>query len=244
VSTGQEVGPDLEADDESLSLRAYRRISRSIVLGEYPQGMRLHEKLLTESLQISRVPLRESFPLLERDGYIEQLPRRSAVVSTWTRDRVNELFEVRLSLEVEAAASAARAASGGGRTHRLLEALSTSDDVVEEGDPLAIAEASTRFHQEVVELTGNRLLISLMRPVTQWMIWLFFLTSQRDSSKACEEHHELLEAIASGNERLASSVAYAHIEAGREPSLAAMSLTSASVAARSRVILAGRDGKG
>ncbi|MEZ0490814.1 GntR family transcriptional regulator [Kineococcus sp. TBRC 1896] len=229
-----ESAPLWPTDGEPLSLQAYRRISRSIILGDYPQGMRLHEKLLTEQLQISRVPLRECFPLLERDGYIETEPRRSAVVSTWTRQRVVELFDVRLGLEVEAAAGAARLAADGRPTDGLLRALAAADDVAHTGDPLGTAEASTRFHEEVVEFTGNRLMVSLMRPITQWMTWLFFLTSQRDTDKACEEHHELVEAIASGKERLASSVAYAHIEAGREPTLAAVGLGAEPAALRRR----------
>lgn len=211
-------------DGESLTALAYRRISRSIILGEYAQGTRLNEKRLTESLGISRVPLREAFPRLERDGFIEQAPRRSAVVSTWTRERVDDLFEVRLSLEVEAAACAARAVGRGRSAAPVADALTASEEVLGTADTLKIAEASTRFHEQVVALADNRLMSTLMGPVTQWMTWLFYLTSQRDSAKACAEHHELFEAILSGNERLAGAVAYAHIEAGRRPSLAALHL--------------------
>ena len=51
------------------------------------------------------------------------------------------------------------------------------------------------------------------------MTWLFYLTSSRDQHVQSDEHHNLLDAIASGNDRLAESVAFAHIEKGRIPSL-------------------------
>ena len=58
-----------------------------------------------------------------------------------------------------------------------------------------------------------------MRAVTGRMTWLFYLTSSRDQHVQSDEHHNLLDAITSGNDRLAESVVFAHIEKGRIPAL-------------------------
>jgi DNA-binding GntR family transcriptional regulator len=212
--------PAGEPAGESVLQRVYRGIRHGIITGAFPQGMRLNEQRFAEHFTVSRVPLREALSLLERDGFVTSEPRRSAVVSSWTAERVSELFDARLALEVEAARYAARRVRAGASTARLVHSLEESERTVRDGDDLAIATASTRFHVELVALTGNRLLQSLMRTISHEMNWLFYLTSRRDSEKACAEHHEIVDAITSGKEEIARAVTYTHIERGREPSLA------------------------
>jgi DNA-binding GntR family transcriptional regulator len=102
----------LSNDRGSLPQWIYGQIRLNIMTGEYPAGTRLNEQRLAESLEVSRVPLRESFLGLQRDGFIDQLPHRSAVVTGWDAKRVNDLFDARISLEVEAARLATRLHSG------------------------------------------------------------------------------------------------------------------------------------
>lgn len=205
----------------------YQRIRLEIITGGYPGGMRLNEQRLTEALSVSRVPLRESFLRLQHDGFIEQQPRRSAVVSGWDAKRVNDLFEARIGIEVQAVELATRRISQGLSTGELERMITHSREALHRGDPLGVAESSTSFHQLVVAATGNDLLVSLMGQLAQRMTWLFYLTSSRDTERACAEHHELIEVMASGNVNLARSVAHAHIEKGRAPSLAVLLVTDA-----------------
>lgn len=236
------VGDDLPDDDDALeaptpapgpeaikhgTLREwiYARIRRSIILGEYAAGMRLNEKRLAEALQVSRVPLRESFHNLERDGFIAQEPRRSAVVTGWDVRRVDDLFDVRVGLEVEATGVVARRVGRGEMPPPDLRDLVDGErDALERREMLEVAEISTEFHTRIVALTGNELMISLMAQIAQRMTWMFYMTSARDPRQACVEHEDLLEVIATGNEALARSVAHSHIEKGRLPTLRVMNL--------------------
>jgi DNA-binding GntR family transcriptional regulator len=54
------------------------------------------------------------------------------------------------------------------------------------------------------------------------VLWLFYLTSQLDVDEAFDDHVALAEAIRSGNERVAESIAYTHIERDRIPSFSAL----------------------
>lgn len=207
---------------DSLSKQAYLALREGIILGRYPQGSRLAEQRLAEELEVSRVPLREAVPQLEMDGFVQTFPRRGAVVTTWDEKAVDDLFDLRLCIEVGAARYAARHVSQGGSTAVLDDALKYSQDVVHEGDPYKIAQASTRYHEAIVDLADNQLMKSLMRSVTGRMLWLFYLTSQLDADDAFEDHVVLTDAIRSGNERVAESVAYAHIERDRIPSFSAL----------------------
>jgi len=212
----------LGAPTQSLSRLVYETVRERIILGRYAQGSRLPEKRIGEELAVSRVPLREAVPLLERDGFVRTTPRRGAVVATWSEKTIDDLFDVRLCLEVGAARHAARQVSLGASLDRLDAALGEAHHVVEERDTYAIARASTAYHEAVVETAANELMLKMMRTISGRMTWLFYLTSGLPPEDADRDHVELRDAIASGNERVAESVAYAHIERDRLPSFAAM----------------------
>ena len=183
---------------ESLPRLIYRELRERIIRGRYAQGSRLAEQPLAEELQVSRVPLREAVPLLAVDGFVRTLPRRGAVVATWTNRSAHDLFDLRLCLEVGAARFAARNVAGGTTIEPLRAVLHSSRESVTTLDNYRIAGDSTLFHETVVELTGNELMRSVMRSVSGRMMWLFYLTSELDPVDALVGHEELLEAINSG----------------------------------------------
>lgn len=231
--TGAPIGPplaEIAGDDDrrspSLSRSIYATVRERIILGQYPQGSRLPEARIGEELNVSRVPLREAVPLLERDGFVHTYPRRGAVVVRWDARAIDELFDVRLALEVGAARYAARNAAAGRPIDLLDEALAASRQAVASGDPYAIAGASTAYHEAVVALADNDLLLRMMRTISGRITWLFYLSSGLPADDAFHEHVALRDAIASGNERLAESVAYAHIEHDRRPTFAAMGMAA------------------
>jgi len=210
---------EVAAPRESLSRQIYARIREGIIRGRYPQGSRLAEQPLAEELQVSRVPLREAVPLLAVHGFVRTLPRRGAAVTTWSIHTAHELFDLRLCLEVGAARFAAQQVAGGAPIDTLYDALARSREGLETLDAYRVAGDSTKFHETVVELTGNELMRSLMHSVSGRMMWLFYLTSELDPANALAGHAELVQAIRSGNERVAEAVAYAHIERDRGESM-------------------------
>ncbi|TRW76970.1 GntR family transcriptional regulator [Mycolicibacterium sp. 018/SC-01/001] len=222
----QLIAPESAADTLgaglSLTQRVYATVRERIILGQYPQGSRLPEQRIGEELHVSRVPLREAVPLLERDGFVHSYPRRSAVVNRWDTTVIDELFDARLSLEVAAARYAARQVARGGSMDQLNHAIDEAHRVVDDGDAYAIAQCSTAFHEAIVAASGNRLMIHLMATISGRITWLFYLSSGLPADEAFHDHVHLRDAIASGNERLAESVAYAHIERDREPTFEAM----------------------
>jgi DNA-binding GntR family transcriptional regulator len=205
-----------------LSRQIYSTLREGIIVGRYPQGSRLAEARLAAELDVSRVPLREAIPLLEVDGFVQTLPRRGAVVTTWSIKSAHDLFDLRLCLEVGAARYAARQVATGASVAPLREALERAGQVVAGGDAYGIAQDSTWFHEVIVDMTDNALMRSVMRSVSGRMMWLFYLTSDLDQQSAYDGHRELFQAIASGNERVAESVAYTHIERDRAESLSVL----------------------
>jgi DNA-binding GntR family transcriptional regulator len=216
----QEWGPE----PESLADKVYLQLRQGIILGQYPQGMRLAEQRLATTLDVSRVPLREALLRLENDGFITSLPRRSAQVVTWTRQMVDDLFDARLAIEVKAAGDAAARVASPQDVAPLRATLAAIESAVAKSDDLAAATLSALFHVQLVALTGNAILEALNRSISGRVTWLFYMTSSLDQHEADQEHYQVLDAIANRNVRLAEAACWAHIERVRQPSLAQLGL--------------------
>lgn len=218
-----DVMPDASAlPSSTLSSQVYTMLRQRIVVGDYPPGMRLTERNLAEVLGVSRVPLREALPQLEADGFITTSIRRGATVTQLTMRDIVELFDVRLGMEVHAARLAARHAGLGRSSDALTEIMARADEVLLRNDSSVITSTNAKLHEEIIRLSDNSLLSAMMRPLIGRMRWVFTMTSDRDPTVQCREHHELVDAICAGDQDLAASLAYAHVERGRQPTIAAL----------------------
>ncbi|MDR1799000.1 MAG: GntR family transcriptional regulator [Bifidobacteriaceae bacterium] len=206
----------------SLPDWVYGEIRQRIIKGVYPQGSRLVEQAVADELEVSRVPLREVFPRLELDGFIRTERNRGAVVETWTPKMVDDLFDVRLAVEVAAARIAADRAKAGASMATLWALQEADRNALAGNDPYGVAEASAQLHYEIGVLTGNALMESFLRAISGRVVWLFYLTSDLDQDEAWAEHDELLQVIQSGNAPLAEAVQYAHIAKSLAPTASAL----------------------
>src|SRR4051794_7939114 len=78
-----------------LALEAVRD---AIVDGRLRPGVRIKEVPLAEELGFSRAPVRDALRLLERDGLVELVPNRGAIVPELRAVDVLEVYALRASL--------------------------------------------------------------------------------------------------------------------------------------------------
>jgi DNA-binding GntR family transcriptional regulator len=83
----------------SLKDRAYQNIKLQIIRGNLKPGRHLFEKELSKAMNISRPPIRETLNRLEKEGFITIIPRKGAAVSHITAQEVEDIFEIRETLE-------------------------------------------------------------------------------------------------------------------------------------------------
>ncbi|WP_460363699.1 GntR family transcriptional regulator [Actinocorallia lasiicapitis] len=206
---------------ETGSLRdlAYATLKRRIVEVRLAPGDRLVERDLAAELNVSRIPLREALRMLAAEGLVLIVPGKGALVAPFTPADVKNLFDVREVLESLAARLAAANAAPD-RLEPLSARLAEAREATKEGDVQRIASANAAFHAAIIGLADNPLLSGIMGPLAARTEWLFRLTAERDPAEQCTEHEELYQLIASGNESAAAACAFAHIAAGRAPSLA------------------------
>ncbi|MFY9513021.1 MAG: GntR family transcriptional regulator [Rubrivivax sp.] len=84
------------------------RLRQRLVEGQIAPGAKLNERELSESLQVSRTPLREAIKMLAAEGLVELLPNRGAVAASLSEQDVADTFEVIAGLEAQSGELAAQ----------------------------------------------------------------------------------------------------------------------------------------
>ena len=87
----------------TLSDQAFKLLKDRILTGYYEPGHHLNEAQLSQELGTSRSPIREALQHLGSEGLVVFAPRKGAVVFELDTEKIQDLFEVRESLEVLAA---------------------------------------------------------------------------------------------------------------------------------------------
>jgi DNA-binding GntR family transcriptional regulator len=207
-------------DGSALAERVYRGLLRTIIDGDLRPGAWLKERDLSERFEVSRVPVRQALQRLEVEGFVTMSRNRGASVTPVARADVEELFDARLCIEPYATRHAAtRVHSGAASADRLRELLDRALAPQEEAE---LGESNLGFHREIVRLSGNRILERSLLPMLGRMEWIFRLTQATREQEHALEHQQLLDAIVAGRGEVAAAQAYAHIDQGREPILAAL----------------------
>jgi DNA-binding FadR family transcriptional regulator len=88
--------------------KAYRAIRAGIADGTYPSNAHITAGELALKLGVSRTPVREALRRLHAEGLINFVANHGAYVTSWTRTDIDEVFELRSTLESYAAERAAR----------------------------------------------------------------------------------------------------------------------------------------
>jgi DNA-binding GntR family transcriptional regulator len=204
------------ASHRPLRDKVVDELRRRIIDRVYEPGHRLTEERLAGDFGVSRNPVREAIRVLEAEGFLIAQPRRGAVVASMTTRDVENLFDVRLSLEALAAqlAAARAGAAGAEALERLLAvARGTRRDT-------DLAALNTRFHATICELAGNELLTGIMESLHGRLQWVYRQSVSKRAKNSWAEHEALAAAIRAGDAEAAGAAARTHVLAAREAALA------------------------
>jgi DNA-binding GntR family transcriptional regulator len=199
----------------SLAEKAYQRLTEMIIEGEIAPGEPLREMRLAAQLGTSRVPVREALQRLHDDGWLVKVPRSGARVKYPTLEDVNEVFDLRILLEVEAVRLAVRHVSLAD-ADRLRVLVQLGYEASERGDARAIVDANGRFHAAVAELSRSALLCQMLAMLDRRVRWLFGAVAADRSGHSLQEHSDLIDALVSRDPDLAMRIIGHHIEGTRK----------------------------
>lgn len=177
---------------------AYEEIKRRILTTEIAPGSRIREDLIAEELQISRTPVREAVNQLIIDGFIISLPRRGLYCIQLTEDNINNILNVRCSLELLAVRDCITNMNDKNFS-RMVEVNNKFKKAVISRDIDDISLNDNEFHRLLAEFSQNMMLVKLLGQVRDFvkLIWATesIRTKPQINEVSGQEHDELLECI-------------------------------------------------
>ena len=175
---------------------ALRHVIESSDIYRSRTEIRLDERQLAQDFGISRTPVREALAQLEREGFVRSVPRRGIYVVRKTKREVIELIQAWAALESMAA--------------RLITQHASDTDIAGlrrlfttfEGNKLhakldEYSEVNITFHQTLIELSGNQVLIKLAENLFTHMRMIRGRTIGEDDrvDRSIRDHMNIIRAL-------------------------------------------------
>lgn len=152
AASGADLFESVQAQDLVGLVEA--QLTRAIVEGRLAPGTRVYEADIARRMGVSRAPVREAARRLERQGVLVARPRHGFAVRTISVQEIDDLFEVRISLELTSIELACRKAGDAGlaRLKKLVDTMVRKAPTLAQHDRIAI---DLEFHTLICELSGN-----------------------------------------------------------------------------------------
>ncbi len=187
-------------------------IIEAIMGGEFQPGDRVVTSSLARRLGVSQAPVREAIRDLVLLGFLETEPFKGTSVRSFTPRELYEVYTVRAALESLAARLAAQRLTQGD-VQALQDTLNQMIHAAQEQDEAGMVRLDIRFHENILQVSGNQLLYQLWRTL-QFGYWT--IVTARSSSYDLEElarrHEALLDALVSRDPQQAAVAMQHHIE--------------------------------
>jgi DNA-binding GntR family transcriptional regulator len=196
---------------DCVSDRIKKVILERISDGTYAPGQRLIELQIAREFETSQAPIREAFCALEAIRVVETEPFKGTRVRSVSSDEINECLEIRGVLEQLAAEKI------GDKLKDKLELLKAlAQETVaaaRDGDVKKYARANVEFHATIVEATENPTLIMVWHSLAPEVRMFASVYANAGNLPQCaDEHMEIVEAFAEGDNRYAGKLLKKHTE--------------------------------
>lgn len=192
-------------DRQSLSEKIYIELKNAIIDMVFEPGERINDAELAKKFGVSRTPVREAFKRLEDNGLIESIPGSMTRVTHISDEEAKNAFTVVAVLHALAA--------------RLAISSLTNDDLqdmrlhnrqlkqaVEEVDASAAIQADAAFHGVILQQCDNPELLNVLNRITPKIARLEKARFLAKGTESIAQHNAIIDACASKDQALASSL--------------------------------------
>jgi len=193
--------------------RAYEKIREKIITLELAPGSLINEQHLAEELNLGAAPTREALKLLAHDALVSITPRHGLYIADISIPDLEQLSEMRLSLESLCARLAARRADADDLM--VLEALRQEQTSIPSDDSRGLLDIDHKFHQALVQAAKNKYLARTLEHYfgLSQRLWYMALPQLDFLPTAVAEHLDIVEAIKNRDEDSAAKMMRAHVKA-------------------------------
>jgi len=201
----------------NLSSSIVATLKERIIHWQYPPEHRLTEAELCQKFGVSRSPVREALRTLATDGFVKKMPNRGYAVKQYNLREIEELYEVRLALELFVVECLAKRGTPKNDDIDALKRTWTSLLNGSSKKDEELARLDTLFHETLAHAAGNKSLLRQLRAINERLLlfrMLDFGKAHRVES-TCHQHLEILKRIAAKDISGARKAMQRNIEEGR-----------------------------
>lgn len=203
----------------SIADQIFEQLERDILSGKYPRSTVLSELGLSKELGVSRTPVREAIRRLEQEDILEECGKGMIVVGITPED-MQDMFEIRLAIEGEAARRAAMNISDEqlGRMREILDLQRFYSEKEGENSSDQIKNMDSQFHEILYLASDSRPYIRTLLPLHKRMMKMRKASVSKHSRamRSLEEHEAIYEALLRHDPDAAEKAVLAHSRNARE----------------------------
>jgi DNA-binding GntR family transcriptional regulator len=205
----------------ALRDRVCDRLEELIVSGALPPGMRLVETDLAQRLSVSRGPVREALQQLARDRFVDIHPRQGSFVHVPTSQEINDFFDVRRALELEATKLATERITDAA-AQKLRSWVRSGKTAIKSGRDPFMDTLPVGLHEEILVIASNELLAELLRTLHRRVKWYLARLGPDLGHQSWREHAKIADALASRDAQGATAAMVEHLDRARATYLACL----------------------
>ena len=201
------------AENTTIRDQVLQQVRNLITSNTIPPGDRLYEEKLASEIGVSRTPIREALHTLEREGFLESIPRVGYVVKIPEIEDFEEIIEIRQALESLTAISAA---------HKLNKSflkdvennLKKTYGIIKKGEVDKFMDLNDEFHEIIDKASGKKRICEMNRRLRDYM-YFYRIRNIIDKSiaqRALAAHERIVKAIKNKDEDKIRQEICSHLE--------------------------------
>lgn len=192
--------------------RAYELIRDRIITLDLAPGAPINDQSLAKELDMGLAPVREALKLLAHDDLVLITPRHGLYVADVDVPDLEQISEMRLSLESLCARLAAQRATADDLA--VLDALRQEQSGIAPGDSRRLFDFDHRFHQAIARAAHNKYLARTLDHFfgLSQRLWYLALPQMSALRDAVQKHLDLVEAIRSRDADRAEKIMHNHVQ--------------------------------
>jgi DNA-binding GntR family transcriptional regulator len=192
--------------------RAYERIWEKITTLELAPGAPINEQRLAQELDMGPSPVREALRLLTHDNLVAVTPRHGLYVTDVNVPDLEQISEIRVSLEALCARLAAQRATPDDLV--VLEALRQEQATIPTDDSRRLFDLDHKIHQAVAQAAHNKYLAQTLDRLfgLSQRLWYLVLPHLGYLPASVEKHLDLVDAIQAGEAERAEQIMREHVQ--------------------------------
>lgn len=208
-STGRSSSARTSRSDDSSVAYVVEHLRHGIITGRYQRDSKILPKQIAERCGTSFIPVREALRVLEAEGFILFRHNRGAWVTPVSLADLEDLYDVRIALEVEAVAKSRPFEDS--TLERLENLIAKMSSAYSDEDSSRVVKLNREFHFLIYNQCNSERRLRIIRQLWMHAERYQQLSLQVRHDAADDEHQAIVDALADRDHALAAEALHTHL---------------------------------